>query len=742
MITKCSGVLFLFLVFVQIHATAQNLKSDSLLSEIEKTKPDTSRVNLMISLANEFYWSGLYDNALASAEDARKLASELGFEKGIGNAMISSGQSHIRKGQYDRAYDAYRLAVDIFTSLNLPSEQASGHLYLGQVYDYRAEYNNALAEYELAKELAIRVGNKTVLIKILNSSGITHFNKGNYELALEYYLNALKEATDIEHEKLHATILNNIGVVYIQLSQYHDALRYFLLYVEKMKKLNGRHGLAAGYLNAGETYKKLGDYTRAIEFLNNAAKIQEETGDRKGLALSFSNLGDVHKDLQDFERAQRYYTLSISFAREIKNDEVLLNPLIGVSDLHLKSKAHATAQQTVAEALMLSKKIGAKLWMQHAYLITSRLDSAKGDFRAAFSSFKKYAALKDSLLDEYKTQQIFQARELYESERKDKEIKLLSESNKLAEVKRDNTKRSFLMILVFLFFTLLIMVYWLLQNTRHSKILKRQKDEIFHANNELRGLVEKIEVQNEALARTNENLKELHQEKDALIGVVVHDLRSPLNQITGLAELVRLTGDINEEQKLLLENINKACKGGNRLICELLEMNQYETEEHISLRPIALVSFITDHLHNYRLQAKSKNISVQFDPASNEGLVIESNPDYLKRILDNLVGNAIKFSPQGCKVWVRIDQSEENVAKLIVQDEGPGFKQTDLPHLFKKFKKLSARPTAGENSTGLGLSIVKTLVNKLNGSIGVRSKEGEGASFIINLPIAQMLVAD
>lgn len=742
MITKWAGVVFVLIVCMPFQARSQQTKTDSLRHAIAHSANDTTRTNLTIALANEFFWAGEYDNALTAAEDARKLAIASDFKKGAGCALIIAGQSHIRKGQYDRAYDAFRTAVDIFTALDLLSEKASGHLYIGQVYDFRAEYNNALSEYELAKDMARRAGDKVALTKILNSSGITHFNKGNYESALENYLIALAEASNIGNEKVHATILNNIGVVYIQLSQYEDALRYFLLYVEKMKKLNGKHGLAVGYMNTGEVFKKLSDYTKAIEYFNHAAKIQEETGDRKGLALCFSNLADVHKELRDSERSHRYYTLSIAFAREIKNDEVLLNPLIGLSDLQLKSRALEAAQTTLEEALQLSRKIGAKLWMQQAYLIASRLDSARGDFRSAFSSFKKYSALKDSLLDEGKSKQIFRMRELYESERKDKEIRLLSESNKLADVKRQNTRKSFVMVLVFLFFILSIMIYWLLQNARNARILKRQKDEISNANNELRGLLEQIEVQNEALENTNENLKELYQEKDALFGVVVHDLRSPLNQITGLAELVKLSGDINDEQKLLLEKINKACKGGNRLICELLEMHQYETEENVTVKSISLVPFIADHLHNYHQLAKSKGITVHFDAAVGEELTIESNPDYLKRILDNLVGNAIKFSQQDRHVWVRIDQSEGHTARVIVEDEGPGFKQSDLPHLFKKFKKLSARPTAGENSTGLGLSIVKTLVSKLKGSIGVKSKEGEGALFTISLPVSRVLVAE
>jgi signal transduction histidine kinase len=109
---------------------------------------------------------------------------------------------------------------------------------------------------------------------------------------------------------------------------------------------------------------------------------------------------------------------------------------------------------------------------------------------------------------------------------------------------------------------------------------------------------------------------------------------------------------------------------------------------------------------------------------------------YLSRILDNLITNAIKFSEQGSSVYIDV-QSGEDKATIQIRDEGPGFREEDLPHLFKKFKKLSARPTNGESSTGLGLAIVKLLVEKLNGMIRVESQSGRGACFVIELPLSE-----
>jgi signal transduction histidine kinase len=102
-------------------------------------------------------------------------------------------------------------------------------------------------------------------------------------------------------------------------------------------------------------------------------------------------------------------------------------------------------------------------------------------------------------------------------------------------------------------------------------------------------------------------------------------------------------------------------------------------------------------------------------------------------IFDNLVSNAVKYSPQGRNIYVRVARQAENVL-IAVQDEGPGLSEDDKAKLFGKFTRLSARPTAGEHSTGLGLSIVKRMVEAMNGKVWCESELGKGATFIVELP--------
>lgn len=722
-----------FTIFCCQSLLAQQNKLDSLKFVVENSKEDTVKVVTLRSLANELYWEGHYDESLEISEVLRRLSRKLGYDKGFGYSFIIAGQNYIRKGNYDSAFNNFQKAVAVFSKLRIHTEEASSHLYLGQVYDYKAKYTEALKQYSYALERLKGTPNELLHVKIFNSLAITHLNRGSYEISLEYCLKAIKISSRLNNDRIHASILNNIGAVYARLSEYENALKYFLLYLEVMNRLNIKYPLGVAYLNIGETYKNLDQYKQAIVNLNEAVKIQTEINDKRGLALSFSNLGDIYKKQKQLKIAQKYYEKSSVLAKAIKDEEVLLNPLEGLGDLYLRRGDFVKAKQITHEVLTIAKKIGSRSWVDKAFLSCSKLDSAIGDFAHAYECFKKHSALHDSLFNERKSQQIVSMQELYESDRKDKEIKLLSETNKVVELQRASTKKISTVSIFFLSLIILGMIFWLLYKAKNSKILKSQKDKIFHANQELTSLLSKIENQNEMLAQKNENLEELHREKDGLIGIVAHDLRSPLTRIKGLSALVELSGNLTYEQKDMIGKISKVCEDGNGLIRDLLVINQYESADMLTLNSIEINHFIYSMLANYTHALQAKNLKINFDLPLEERFIIVDD-SYLTRILDNLLTNAIKFSPKGKSIFINIISTQEFI-KISIQDEGPGFSKEDLPHLFKKFKKLSARPTAGENSTGLGLSIVKLLVEKLKGSIAVESTPGNGATFIISLPL-------
>ncbi|HCM75211.1 MAG TPA: hypothetical protein DIS90_02430 [Cytophagales bacterium] len=274
------------------------------------------------------------------------------------------------------------------------------------------------------------------------------------------------------------------------------------------------------------------------------------------------------------------------------------------------------------------------------------------------------------------------------------------------------------------FFASLLLLVIILQ-VRAYYILKRQNAIITRQSIE-------IQKQNEALARQNQQLHDLNIEKQQIIGVVSHDLKGPFNRIFALMQLMSMTSqNLTLEQKEYMGKIHQIAVDGLNMVRNLLDSRKIEERIlDITLEPIELESFVSSFVKNYKTVAERKNIDVLFQGPSH--VVVEADRLYLNRILDNLLSNAIKFSQPNKKVVVSIE-AKSNEVLLGIKDEGPGISEEDQKKLYIKYQKLSAKPTGGESSTGLGLSIVKTLIEKMGGTIRCESKLGEGARFIVSL---------
>ncbi|MFZ1806638.1 MAG: HAMP domain-containing sensor histidine kinase [Cyclobacteriaceae bacterium] len=281
------------------------------------------------------------------------------------------------------------------------------------------------------------------------------------------------------------------------------------------------------------------------------------------------------------------------------------------------------------------------------------------------------------------------------------------------------------MISIGAFFLASLLLLVIILQVRAYYILKRQNSIITQQSIE-------IQKQNEALARQNQQLNDLNVEKQQIIGVVSHDLKGPFNRIFALMQLMSMSGDnLTDDQKEYIGKIHQIAVDGLNMVRNLLDSRKIEEKIFdLTLEPIELKSFVSSFVKNYKAVAERKKIELIFE--SPKDISVVADRLYLNRILDNLLSNAIKFSEQEKKVTVSIDNVEENIL-LTVRDEGPGISEEDQKKLYQKFQKLTAKPTGGESSTGLGLSIVKTLIEKMDGRISCQSQLGEGAAFTITL---------
>ena len=240
------------------------------------------------------------------------------------------------------------------------------------------------------------------------------------------------------------------------------------------------------------------------------------------------------------------------------------------------------------------------------------------------------------------------------------------------------------------------------------------------------------------LRKQNEHLEQLNKEKSEFLGIAAHDLKNPLSGIIGLAELLvtRQETQISEKDVSdMSQQIKHSAQFMFEIVANLLDVNKIE-EGNITLAPKMLDVYAMSMMliDRYELAAERKSLTFVKPVAPPALSPIYADELATAQVLDNLISNAVKYSPQGKTIHVVMEAADEGFVRVSVRDEGQGLTEDDKTKLFQKFSKLSARPTADEHSTGLGLSIAKKLIDLMNARVSVESEEGKGATFIVDFP--------
>lgn len=253
--------------------------------------------------------------------------------------------------------------------------------------------------------------------------------------------------------------------------------------------------------------------------------------------------------------------------------------------------------------------------------------------------------------------------------------------------------------------------------TRYARDLEMRVDE----------RTREISLQKEALEDQTRKLEQLNDEKNHLIGIVAHDLRNPLTSARSMISFLRENPGASEgDRSETVSIVSNSMERMNSMIDKILDIRAIESQT-LNIVPEKLIvqELFNEITRSFSPKAESKSIRII---VSSEPISVHTDRHYLTEILENLVSNAIKFSPEN--TTIRLDGSRSgDKTVLSVSDEGPGFTAQDRKRLFLKYQRLSAVPTQGESSTGLGLSIVKKFMDALNGEIILESEEGKGSTF-------------
>jgi two-component system phosphate regulon sensor histidine kinase PhoR len=234
-----------------------------------------------------------------------------------------------------------------------------------------------------------------------------------------------------------------------------------------------------------------------------------------------------------------------------------------------------------------------------------------------------------------------------------------------------------------------------------------------------------------AVLRDISQFKALDSAKSELITTFTHDLGAPLAIVKGYVELIKMDGPLNKQQEHDLRGITQAADQMKAIIVDLLELGRIKTIEDLRTEALSLGDIVGTTVTSFQALAEVNNIELTMEPCE-QRLMVEGNPSLLARAVDNLVENAIKYTPPGAHVMVTT-YCQQHEAIVSVADNGPGISEQDLPRVFEKFFR--ARQHQDHTGTGLGLAIVKSIVERHHGRVWAESQANRGSTFSIALPL-------
>lgn len=283
-------------------------------------------------------------------------------------------------------------------------------------------------------------------------------------------------------------------------------------------------------------------------------------------------------------------------------------------------------------------------------------------------------------------------------------------------------------LLIGLLLAVIIFQVWaLIKLKQKNNLILKQSKEIQH--------------QAEEQQARSEEVQQLLHEKRELIGVVSHDLKGPFNRIFALVQLMEISSDnLTPDQKEYVGKIHQIVADGLGMIRNLLDRRRLSDKGiELSLETLNISVVLNSLVKNYRTLADKKRIQIHYEAPPQVPVLADKL--YFTRIVENLLSNALKFSPEQKNIFVKMEE-DGNKFRLTIRDEGPGISEEDQKLMYKEFQKLTAKPTGGESSTGLGLSIAMAVAEKMNFTLYHQSEEGKGTTFFVEmgksaLPIAK-----
>lgn len=543
-------------------------------------------------------------------------------------------------------------------------------------YEIVPSFNCALTALEICEKKGIDGKRSKALLRL----GFLCFQMSDFDKALEYFHKVAQTETDIDPL---TSSYEGIGIVFAKMNMREKALTYMKKSLEIREKENVDKWIQQSCNNIANVYRSFGEFKKGLEYLERARTIAEKADDKRALSFVFNNIGEIYRETGNLDEALTFYEKALSIKHELgdRNGEA---PAIFNIGLVMKEKGDVEKSLEYAkEAFDIYFSTENNLGQMNSAKILSELFETKGDLQNALYFSRVRAEKMEAIFNEEKTA-------------------------KIAEM-----------------------------DARFEVRVKERETEIYKMKNEeLANAYAKIENQNAELAKKNEELLAINMSKDTILRVVSHDLKGTIGSILPLSQMLSLQQKLNDEVEETINVINHYVTRALVLVDDILEVNKIESEDFsLDLQKLDISGLITEFSGDFRRLSQKKGVGFEWINESGE-CICRVDFNRFWQIMQNLFSNALKFTSKGGKISLTLrkenaDHSESAV--VSVADNGIGIPDDMKKKIFDKFTEARRLGTNGEQTTGLGLSIVKRLVELHGGNISVSSEGCAGSVFTFRL---------
>lgn len=537
--------------------------------------------------------------------------------------------------------------------------------------------------------------------------GIALEMQKKYEEALEHFLTTLSLSKSANRGIYTSAAYTDIAITYGTIKQYDKAKENFLKALDFHYKSKSISGIVNCLANLGTAYFRLNNVDSATWYLNESLRIGNPYDTLLDISSTYNNLGNIYYQQKKYDLALEHFRYGLNSPFSEQNPTTLWLSHLNLAYVFLDLNQYDSVQYHIRKAETLAEILQSKSKTADLFALKSNFEAQKGNFKQAYEYQKKWYEYDTSYLRLETQNTILELQDKYNINEKIAENKLLQERYDAESFKN----RTFIIYIILLALIILVVFKLFIDKRKNNR---------------------ELQLNNEQMAKKNEQLAALNRQKNDLIGMVSHDLKTPFLSIGMWSQIIESDSEnLTAEQITAIQKIQQSCQYGEDLIQRILNIEKNFSGKDVTLQEISLFQFVNSIGENFQPKLKEKNLSLNIS-VTPPHLKMMTDVQILSRILENLLSNAIKFSYPHNSIDLRI-QEVAGMIEIVVHDYGVGIEATKLPTLFEKFGGNSNLGTKGEEGNGWGLTIVKRLVEEIGGAITCQSAENQGTSFIIIL---------